>query len=221
MLFSRIKGKRSLFPASFLIAYAVMGNASPGRSQSLIGAENCNNEGGGANVNASVTTNPPYLYVLRNSIRATFFPELISRRIFPQSSPRRFLAGRISTINGPQESVLVAGTYFFGGIRPDGAIEGGIGALNGRTVCNPPPNPGGVAGGGDGGGGGSGGGGTPPNPCAGIPSYLCQASLISPNSIASQGTLGFDQSGQASQLAPDPSNLEVATGKWQGQSWQG
>jgi hypothetical protein len=218
MLFSHIKGKRSLFPASFLIAYAVIGNASPGHSQSLIGAENCNNEGGGANVNASVTTNPPYLYVLRNSIRATFFPELISRRIFPQSSPRRFLAGRISTINGPQESVLVAGTYFFGGIRPDGAIEGGVGELNGRTVCNPPPNPGGVAGGG-GGTGGGGGGGTPPNPspCT----YLCGASLISPNSIVSQGTLGFDQSGQASQPTPDSRNLEVATGKWQGQSWQG
>jgi hypothetical protein len=70
---------------------------------------------------------------------------------------------------------------------------------------------------------GGGGGGTDPNPnpCYGIPSYLCQASLISPNSIASQGTLGFDQSGMVSQPDPDPRNLEVATGKWQGQSWQG
>jgi hypothetical protein len=187
-------------------------------AQGALASIQCSNIFGVVSSEHSIAPNFGYFFRSQNyslfidasnveTFRGSLFGAVVRTRVYVRPPASR------ASIGGSIQATNVSLLYASGSSIPYGIrVTQGVIPVQASARCFPEP------GGGGGGGGGSGGGGCIPtylnNYCAGI------ASLVSPSSVVSRGTIGFNESDMPKVKLFDAKEPEVQLGEWNGKSWQ-
>lgn len=186
-------------------------------AQGALASIQCSNIFSVVSTEHSITPNFGYFFRSQNyslfidasnveTFRGSLFGAIVRPRVYVRSPASR------ATISGSLQATNVSLLYAPGSSIPYGfRVTQGVIPVQSSARCFPEP-------GGGGSGGGGGGGTCQPtylnNYCAGV------SSLVSPSSVVSRGTIGFNDSDTPKVEPFDAKEPEVQLGEWEGKSWQ-